>query len=58
MALPLGYFLGFKLHLGAPGVWTGLLLGLTIVAGVLLVRFRRETSPEYATSLPKPVTAE
>ncbi|WP_345121614.1 MATE family efflux transporter [Hymenobacter antarcticus] len=58
VALPLGYFLGFKLHLGAPGVWTGLLLGLTIVAGVLLVRFRRETSPEYTASLAQPVPAE
>ena len=44
VALPLGYFLGFKLHLGAPGMWTGLLVGLSIVAGVLLMRFRRETS--------------
>ncbi|HEX8327011.1 MAG TPA: MATE family efflux transporter [Hymenobacter sp.] len=47
VALPLGYFLGFKLHFGAPGVWTGLLVGLTIVAGVLLVRFRRETEPDF-----------
>ncbi|OGX90718.1 hypothetical protein BEN49_21825 [Hymenobacter coccineus] len=45
VALPLGYYLGFHLHLGAPGVWAGLLLGLTIVAGVLLLRFRRETAP-------------
>ncbi|MGI4886812.1 MAG: MATE family efflux transporter [Janthinobacterium lividum] len=45
VALPLGYFLGFRLHLGAPGVWAALLLGLTIVAGVLLLRFRRETAP-------------
>ncbi|WP_046244715.1 MATE family efflux transporter [Hymenobacter terrenus] len=54
VALPLGYFLGFKLHLGAPGVWTGLLVGLSIVAGVLLVRFRRETEPELAAALPAP----
>ena len=58
VALPLGYFLGFRLHWGAPGVWLGLLLGLTIVAGVLLLRFRRETSPEYAALLPQPVAAE
>ncbi len=45
VALPLGYFLGFGLHLGAPGVWLALLLGLSIVAGVLLLRFRRETRP-------------
>ncbi|GAC1599670.1 MAG: MATE family efflux transporter [Hymenobacter sp.] len=47
VALPLGYFLGFKLHLGAPGVWTGLLAGLSIVAVVLLLRFRRETAPGF-----------
>jgi MATE family multidrug resistance protein len=52
VALPLGYFLGFKLHMGAPGVWTGLLVGLTIVAVVLLLRFRRETEPELAAQLP------
>ena len=50
VALPLGYFLGFKLHLGAPGVWTGLLVGLSIVAGVLLLRFRRETTPEFVAT--------
>ncbi|MCA8831020.1 MATE family efflux transporter [Hymenobacter pini] len=40
VALPLGYVLGFRLGWGAPGIWAGLLLGLTLVAGVLLVRFR------------------
>ena len=50
VALPLGYFLGFKMHLGAPGVWTGLLVGLSIVAGVLLLRFRRETEPDFVTA--------
>ncbi len=54
VALPLGYFLGFKLHLGAPGVWTGLLAGLTIVAGVLMLRFRRETAPDFAAARPVP----
>jgi MATE family multidrug resistance protein len=50
VALPLGYFMGFGLHLGAPGVWVALLVGLSIVAGVLLLRFRRETAPEYAAA--------
>ncbi|MBX0288971.1 MATE family efflux transporter [Hymenobacter sp. HSC-4F20] len=40
-ALPLGYVLGFHLGWGATGVWVGLLTGLTLVAGVLLLRFRR-----------------
>lgn len=48
VALPLGYFMGFKLHWGAPGVWAALLVGLSIVAGVLLLRFRRETAPDFA----------
>ena len=50
VALPLGYFLGFKMHFGAPGVWTGLLVGLSIVAGVLLLRFRRETEPDFVAA--------
>ena len=45
LALPLGYGLGFGLKLGAPGVWLGLLTGLTVVAGVLLRRFRRLSQP-------------
>jgi MATE family multidrug resistance protein len=44
VALPLGYTLGFVLKMGAPGVWTGLLVGLSLVAGVLLVRFRRQST--------------
>lgn len=54
VALPLSYVLGFRLHLGAPGIWAGLLVGLTIVAGVLLQRFRRETALEYVAALPAP----
>ena len=57
VALPLGYFLGFRLHLGAPGVWAALLVGLTIVAGVLLLRFRRETAPDYVAA-PVPAAEE
>ena len=41
VALPLGYVLGFRLGWGATGVWVGLLTGLSLVAGVLLLRFRR-----------------
>lgn len=35
IALPLGYWLAFPLHMGAPGLWAGLLLGLTLSAGAL-----------------------
>ncbi|GAA4497362.1 MATE family efflux transporter [Hymenobacter ginsengisoli] len=45
IALPLGYGLGFGLKLGAPGIWLGLLTGLSIVAGVLLLRFRQQSEP-------------
>lgn len=41
LALPLGYFLGFKLNLGASGIWIGLLAGLTITAVLLYIRFDR-----------------
>ena len=39
LALPLGYYLGFKLEMGAEGVWYGLLIGLSIVAVVMFWRF-------------------
>lgn len=44
VALPLGYFLGFKLNMGAVGIWIGLLTGLTLVAGLLLWRFRQHSA--------------
>ncbi|MFZ5970812.1 MAG: MATE family efflux transporter [Bacteroidota bacterium] len=40
IGLPLGYVLGFQLHWGAPGIWTGLLIGLTLTALAMLWRFR------------------
>ena len=39
IGLPLGYFLAFKTGWGATGVWTGLLVGLTITAGAMVLRF-------------------
>ena len=39
-ALPVGYFLGFKLDLGGVGIWMGLLLGLTISALFIFLRYR------------------
>ncbi|MDO7883828.1 MATE family efflux transporter [Hymenobacter cheonanensis] len=47
IALPLGYGLGFGLKMGAPGIWLGLLTGLSIVAGVLLLRFRAQSAPGH-----------
>lgn len=39
VALPVAVALGFGAHMGAPGLWWGLSLGLTVVAGGLIVRF-------------------
>lgn len=43
IALPVGYLLGFKFDLGAEGIWYGLLIGLTIVAMVMSIRFNKLT---------------
>ncbi|HZW38128.1 MAG TPA: MATE family efflux transporter [Ignavibacteriaceae bacterium] len=39
LALPIGYYLGFKLHLDISGVWYGLLIGLIASATLLTLRF-------------------
>ena len=39
IALPLGYWLAFKMDYGANGVWIGLLIGLTVTATLMIVRF-------------------
>lgn len=44
MAIPIGYFLGIVLEMGARGIWIGLLTGLTIAAILHLYRFRSLTS--------------
>ncbi|HEX3126639.1 MAG TPA: MATE family efflux transporter [Thermoanaerobaculia bacterium] len=38
VGLPSGWFLGFRMHFGAPGIWWGLTLGLAAVAALLLLR--------------------
>ena len=40
IALPLGYLFAFPLRWGAIGIWSGLLLGLTMTALAMLARFR------------------
>ena len=42
-ALPMAYFLGFKVGWGAEGIWIGLLVGLTVAALFLYIRFNRES---------------
>lgn len=40
IGLPLGYWIGFRLGYGPIGVWIGLLIGLTISAVAMVIRFR------------------
>jgi MATE family multidrug resistance protein len=39
LGLPIGWFLGFKLHLGSSGIWYGLSVGLTIATILNYLRF-------------------
>ena len=41
IALPLGYWLAFPMGFGANGVWIGLLVGLTITATLMIIRFNK-----------------
>ena len=42
-AVPLGYIFGFKLRFGVIGIWSALLIGLTIAAILFFVRFNKKT---------------
>jgi MATE family multidrug resistance protein len=44
VGLPTGYILGFKLHMGVNGIWTGLLAGLSVAAVLLFFRFKKLTT--------------
>lgn len=44
IGLPLGYWLAFTMDWGATGIWTGLLIGLTLTASAMLLRFRYQIS--------------
>ncbi|HZP68273.1 MAG TPA: MATE family efflux transporter [Rudaea sp.] len=41
VGMPLGYWLGFRAGMGAPGMWIGLIAGLSVAAALLLARFVR-----------------
>jgi MATE family multidrug resistance protein len=41
VGLPVGYLLCFKFNFGVNGIWTGLLIGLTIAALLLYLRFQK-----------------
>ena len=42
LGMPLGYALGFPAGFGAPGMWMGLIGGLTVAAVLLLLRLRSQ----------------
>ena len=41
LAIPASYLFGFVLDFGAPGIWYGLLIGLTVAAILLYIRFNK-----------------
>lgn len=48
VGLPVGYFLAFHAGMDAPGIWTGLIIGLSLVSIFLSIRFlrlKRHVSP-------------
>ena len=48
LSLPLGYVLAHWGGMGAPGIWTGFLLGLVVAAAALSWRFRRQVALQQA----------
>src|SRR5690606_41636396 len=44
IGLPLGYWLAFIRDLGSIGIWTGLLIGLTLTATATFLRLRSKLS--------------
>ncbi len=52
IGLPLGYFLCFRLGLGALGVWIGLCAGLMIIGSGLLIAWHRKPKLRLAGPVP------
>ena len=48
VGLPVGWILGFRVGMGAEGMWIGLIAGLSVAALLLAVRFQRLTSGDSA----------
>lgn len=40
IGLPIGYWIGFRMHWGAAGLWTGLCIGLILLGSMLLLVWR------------------
>ncbi|HOA38346.1 MAG TPA: MATE family efflux transporter, partial [Flavihumibacter sp.] len=41
VGLPLGYLMAFHFNWGAPGIWVGLIIGLSLASVFLVIRFLR-----------------
>ncbi|MGH8041398.1 MAG: MATE family efflux transporter [Rudaea sp.] len=41
IGMPAGYWICFHVHLGAPGMWIGMIAGLSVAAALLFLRFVR-----------------
>ncbi|MFT3947525.1 MAG: MATE family efflux transporter [Agriterribacter sp.] len=41
VGIPVGYLFAFKFNMGAPGIWLGLITGLTLASVFLVIRFLR-----------------
>lgn len=50
LALPMGYWLAFRMGWGAEGIWIGLLIGLTLTAIAMFFRLRNRMSVHLRTA--------
>ena len=51
LGLPIGYLLAFELNLGIEGIWYGLLIGLSVVAVIMMLRFYRKVGVNIHKSI-------
>ena len=57
LGLPLGYFLAFTMGFAEKGIWIGLLIGLTLTAGMLLYRFDQLSKRKINAKIELPATS-
>jgi MATE family multidrug resistance protein len=57
LGLPLGYFLAFTMGMAEKGIWIGLLIGLTLTAGMLLYRFDQLSKRKAKSNADLPTTS-
>jgi len=57
LGLPLGYFLAFTMGFAEKGIWIGLLIGLTLTAGMLLYRFDQLSKRKIKAKIELPATS-